>query len=65
MTLSPILTDHTTLRIPAGVHYITEPILVRGRHVRITGEEGAVLRGSIRLASEEFSEAEPGVWTAA
>jgi len=59
-----ILTDHTTLRIPAGIHYITEPIVLRGKHIRITGEGAAVLRGSIRLGRKDFSDVEDGVLSA-
>ena len=59
-----ILTDHTTLCIPAGVHYITEPIVLRGKHIRITGEDSAVLRGSVRLGRKDFSEVEAGVLAA-
>jgi hypothetical protein len=63
-SLPRILTDNATLRIPAGVHYITAPILVRGKHIRIIGEDNAVLRGSIRLGRQDFFEAEEGVLAA-
>ncbi len=62
-SLPHILTDHTTFRISAGVHYITEPITVRGKHIRIIGDS-AVLRGSIRLGRKDFFEVEEGVLAA-
>ena len=51
-------------KIPAGVHYLTEPIQISGKNIRISGEDGAVLRGTIRLSRADFTEVEPGVWCA-
>ena len=51
-------------KIPAGVHYLTEPIQISGKNIRISGEDGATLRGTIRLSRADFTEVEPGVWCA-
>lgn len=59
------ITDGSEILIPSGVHYLREPIVLKGRHIRIRGEEGAVLRGTLRLKYSDFVEAEPGVWSAA
>ena len=58
------ITDGSEIVISSGVHYLHEPIVLKGRHIRIRGEEGAVLRGTLRLKTDDFSEAEPGVWCA-
>lgn len=63
-SLPNIVTDHTTLRIPAGVHYVDEPIILRGRGIRVTGEGSAILRGSIRLGRKDFTRVEAGVYAA-
>ncbi|MBE6953718.1 MAG: peptide-binding protein [Ruminococcaceae bacterium] len=51
-------------KIPSGVHYLTEPIKISGKNIRISGEDGATLRGTIRLSRADFTEVEPGVWCA-
>ena len=48
-------------KIPAGVHYLTEPIKISGKNIRISGEDGATLRGTMRLSRADFTEVEPGV----
>lgn len=50
--------------IPAGVHYLTEPVKLTGKNIRIIGEDGAVLRGAAKLSRSDFRETEPGVWCA-
>ncbi|MBE6939084.1 MAG: peptide-binding protein [Ruminococcaceae bacterium] len=54
----------SNILIPEGIHYVTEPILLRGRDIRITGRDGAVLRGTARLKKADFTETQPGVWCA-
>ena len=51
-------------KIPAGIHYLTEPVKISENNIRIYGEDGAVLRGTLRLTRKDFTEDEPGVWTA-
>jgi len=51
--------------IPSGIHYITNPIRITGKNIRIVGEDGAVLRGTIQLSGKDFTETEPGVYSAA
>ena len=58
------ITTGDVIHIPAGVQYITEPIRIRGKNIRIVGEEGAALHGSLRLHRDDFRETEPGVYTA-
>ena len=50
--------------IPAGIHYVTEPIVLTGSNIHIRGEAGAILRGTMPLRREDFTEEAPGVWTA-
>ena len=52
------------VHIPAGVHYLAEPMILTGGNIRIAGEEGAVLRGTVKLSRGDFREVEPGVWRA-
>ena len=56
--------SNTRVVIPAGVHYLSEPVVIRGKNIRITGEDGAVIRGTVRLGREDFVEIEPGIWSA-
>ena len=56
--------SNTHVVIPAGVHYLSEPVVIRGKNIRITGEDGAVIRGTVRLGREDFVEIEPGIWSA-
>ena len=30
--------------IPSGIHYVTEPVKLTGKNIRICGEDGAILR---------------------
>ncbi|MBQ1955264.1 MAG: right-handed parallel beta-helix repeat-containing protein, partial [Clostridia bacterium] len=50
--------------IPSGIHYVTEPVVLTGKNIRIIGEDGAVLRGTKRLSRADFTEDGDGVWTA-
>lgn len=60
------LTDNSVIKIPAGVHRVTEPIRISGaKNVRIVGEDGAILMGTIPLCREDFAEEAPGVFSAA
>ncbi|MBQ8402438.1 MAG: hypothetical protein IJX14_10985, partial [Clostridia bacterium] len=65
MSLFNNIRSGTTVRIPSGVHHISSPIVIRGKNIRILGEDGAVLRGTIRLHRNDFTETEPGVLAAA
>lgn len=57
--------DNTVIRIPAGIHRFTEPIRIEGRrNIRFVGEDGAVLRGTVALSRADFTEEEPGVFSA-
>ncbi|MBR5519104.1 MAG: right-handed parallel beta-helix repeat-containing protein, partial [Clostridia bacterium] len=51
-------------KIPSGVHYVTDPVAITGKNIRIVGEDGAILRGTMRLTRKDFTEETPGVWTA-
>ena len=50
--------------IPAGIHHVTEPIVLTEKNLCIRGEEGAILRGTIPLSREDFTQEAPGVWSA-
>lgn len=50
--------------IPAGIYHVTEPIILKGEALRIRGEEGTILRGTLPLRREDFTEEAPGIWTA-
>ena len=56
--------NNTHVVIPAGIHYLSEPMVIRGKNIRITGEDGAVIRGTVKLRREDFAETEPGIWSA-
>ncbi len=58
------ISSNTTVRIPSGVHSITEPILVSGENIRIIGEGDTVLCGSQPLGRKDFTEVESGVFCA-
>ena len=59
------LTDDSVIKIPAGVHRFAEPVRISGRkNVRVVGEDGAVLTGTVALRREDFTEEEPGVFSA-
>lgn len=60
-----IIQNGSALVISAGVHHLTEPIFLKGKNLHITGEDGAVLRGTRRLRREDFHQEEPGIWWAA
>ena len=53
--------DHSTVVIPSGLHAITAPIVISGEDIRIVGEDGAVLCGTLPLTRADFSEVEDGV----
>lgn len=50
--------------IPAGIYHVTEPIILKGEALRIQGEEDTILRGTLPLRREDFTEEAPGIWTA-
>ena len=52
------------IRIPAGIHHITKPIVLREKKLHICGEEGAVLRGTLPLHRADFREISPGIFEA-
>lgn len=52
------------LVIPAGVHHIQEPVIISGKDICIRGEEGTILRGTVKLCKEDFREEALGVWSA-
>ena len=54
----------TTVTVPAGVHYLTEPVVLTGKDIRIVGEDGAEIRGTVKLSKDRFREVEPGIWCA-
>ncbi|MBO5128445.1 MAG: hypothetical protein J6D10_12830, partial [Clostridia bacterium] len=58
------LCDHSVVRIPAGVHRFSSPVVIRGNDIRIVGEDGAVLSGTVALSRADFAEVEPGVFSA-
>ena len=39
------------MRIPSGVHYIKEPIVITEDDLDIIGEDGAILRGTVKVDS--------------
>ena len=59
-----IIESGATVVVPAGVSYLTEPVKLTGKDIRIVGEDGAVLRGTVKLSRTDFQETEPGVWSA-
>ena len=58
------ISSNTTVRIPAGVHAVTEPIIVSGENIRIVGEDTALLCGSLPLRRKDFTEVGRGVFCA-
>jgi len=46
----------TTVVIPTGVHHITKPVQISGTDIRIVGEEGAILRGTVSLAGHTWTD---------
>ena len=59
------LTDNTVLYIPAGVHRLDSPVRIVGkRNIRIVGEDGAILCGTIPLQRADFIEEAPGIFSA-
>jgi len=56
--------DGTELTVPAGIHHIPEPIVISGKNIRIRGEEGAVLRGTLQIPKEDLRLEGPGIWSA-
>ncbi len=59
-----IFENGCSIIIPTGVHYVPEPIVLRGENIRIVGEDGTVLRAAVKMRREDFWEEEPGVWCA-
>ena len=59
-----IIESGATVVVPAGVSYLTVPVKLTGKDIRIVGEDGAVLRGTVKLSRADFQEIEPGVWSA-
>lgn len=65
MTLFQDWHDNTEIRIPAGIHRFREPVRIRGKkNIRIIGEDGALLCGTVALRRADFEEIEPGLWAA-
>ena len=62
--LPEIIESGATVRIPAGVHYVPELVVLTGKDIHIIGEDGAILRGTVKLSRTDFRETEPGVWRA-
>ncbi len=58
------ISSGTTVRIPAGVHSITEPIVISGENIRIIGEDNSILSGTKTLQRSDFIEVESGVYSA-
>ena len=59
------LTDGSVLNVPTGVHRIPSPVRIAGkRDIRVIGEDGAILRGTIPLRRADFTEESPGVFSA-
>ena len=56
--------NDTELIIPAGIHHIPEPIIITGKNIRIRGEKGAVLRGTLPIPREDLRQEGPGIWSA-
>ena len=48
--------DGSEIRIPSGIYHITKPITITGSHIRITGEDGAVLSGTMPLTDRIWSD---------
>ena len=48
------------MRIPSGIHYIPKPIAIAEDHLRIVGEEGAVLRGTCPIGEQHWEEVDTG-----
>ncbi len=63
-TIFSEIRDGCELRVPSGIHHITEPIRISGSHIRIRGEDGAVLSGTKRLSDMRWTEMEDGLYAA-
>lgn len=57
--------DGSEIRIPSGIYHITKPITITGSHIRITGEDGAVLSGTMPLTDRIWSDKGGGLYAAA
>lgn len=58
------ISSNTTITIPCGVHSVPDTIVIRGSNIKIIGEDGAELHGTIPLTRKDFTEVEPGVYCA-
>ncbi len=58
------LPDGSTVTLPAGIHYLTEPIRITGRNIRIVGEDGAELHAALPLSDHPWHCADTGkgIW---
>lgn len=61
-TLFSHIADGCEVRIPAGIHHITEPIPLYGKHIRIVGEDGAVLSGTMPLSDAKWTRVKDGLY---
>jgi len=52
------------IKIPSGIHHISQPITLTGENIRITGEKNTVLRGTLPLSRAAFCEQEEDIWCA-
>jgi len=52
------------IKIPSGIHHISQPITLTGENIRITGEKNTVLRGTLPLSRAAFCEHEEDIWCA-
>ena len=58
------ISSNSTIIIPSGVHNVPDTIAIRGSNIKIIGEDGAELHGTIPLTRKDFTEVEPGVYCA-
>lgn len=63
LSLSKI-SDGSTVYIPGGSHCLSEPVVIRGKNIRIIGQCDSELHGTIRLERSDFTEVSPGVFSA-
>ena len=64
MSVPDKIRSDTQIIIPAGIHHIPEPIRISGAHIRIRGEEGAILRGTVPIPREDLRQEGEGLWSA-
>lgn len=60
-----IVDNKKIMKIPDGVHYVTEPVCIEEDDLYIVGEGNAVLRAAMQLAGNAWEKGERGIFSTA